>query len=253
MKKVLGELITLDAVNKNNMTTSKSKVGTKKRKKAQPLQGFDASGRISMLLALEPRIMFDGAVLATGAEVLQDTTTQDQATQDQDLQESDADPGAKTYSDPFTDSIDLLSALSTVTAPSDRREIVFIDTSVEDYQTLMEGIDPNAEVILLDSTRDGIEQLAEILGDRSDIDAIHIISHGDQGELRLGTGVLNLASMQGDYADELAIINQALTEEADFLIYGCNFGEGVIGQEAATLLAGLTGADVAASNDLTAG
>ena len=60
-----------------------------------------------------------------------------------------------------------------------------------------------------------------------------------------------MASMQGQYADELAIINQALTDEADWLIYGCNFGEGVIGQEAATLLAELTGAEIAASNDLT--
>ncbi|MCA9468850.1 MAG: DUF4347 domain-containing protein, partial [Nitrospira sp.] len=64
----------------------------------------------------------------------------------------------------------------TVSAPSDRKEIVFIDTSVADYQILLNGIDPNAEAVLLDSTRDGIEQMAEILRDRSDIDAIHLIS-----------------------------------------------------------------------------
>ena len=211
-----------------------------------PSNGLEKAKGLGVLLPLEPRIMFDGAALLTGAEI-----AQDQVTHNQDLQEIDANVEPETFPDPFTDSIDLLAALSTVTAHSDRREIVFIDTSVEGYQTLMEGIDPNAEVILLDSTRDGIEQIAEILRNRSDIDAIHIISHGDQGELRLGTGVLNLASMQGDYTDKLAIINQALTEEADFLIYGCNFGEGDSGQEAATLLAELTGADVAASTDLT--
>ncbi len=201
---------------------------------------------LGILLALEPRIMFDGAAFVTGAEVFQEQAPQDFIFPDTippDNQESTADP--------LTGSIDLYSALSTVSTPSDRIEIVFIDTSVEDFQTLMEGIDPNAEVILLDSTRDGIEQIAEILGERTDIDAVHIISHGDSGELRLGTGVLNLGSMQGEYTDELATINKALTDEADFLIYGCNFGEGEGGQEAASLLAELTGADIAASDDLT--
>ncbi|GJL61425.1 MAG: hypothetical protein NPIRA04_00790 [Nitrospirales bacterium] len=57
--------------------------------------------------------------------------------------------------------------------------------------------------------------------------------------------------MQNEYADELSVIGQALGAEADFLIYGCNFGEGEAGQAAAARLAQLTGADVAASNDLT--
>ena len=172
--------------------------------------------------------MFDGAVIATGAEVVQEQVAQDQVIQEQDQQA--LDPGTKTSFNVLTDSIDLLSALSNSIAPSDRKEIVFIDTNVDDFQTLMEGIDPNAEVILLDSTRDGIEQIAEILGERRDVDAVHIISHGDSGELRVGTGVLNLASMQGEYADELATMNRVLTDEADFLIYGCNFGEGKMGK-----------------------
>ena len=35
------------------------------------------------------------------------------------------------------------------------------------------------------------------------------------------------------------------------MIYGCNFGEGEAGQAAAVRLAELTGADIAASDDLT--
>ena len=57
--------------------------------------------------------------------------------------------------------------------------------------------------------------------------------------------------MSGEYADELAMIGQALSETADILIYGCNFGEGELGKDAATLLAELTGGDVAASTDDT--
>ena len=41
--------------------------------------------------------------------------------------------------------------------------LVFIDSNVEDYQSLISGISPNAKVIILDETRDGIEQITERL------------------------------------------------------------------------------------------
>ena len=226
----------------------KSSLFKKKTKSRRPVGSKTEKG-LGILFPLEPRILFDGAALVTGAEIMQDQSTQDLAVEDQTLQESDL--GAEPVSNPFTDRIDLISALSSLSVPSDRREIIFIDTNVENYQTLLYEIEPHSEAVLLDPMRDGIEQIAEILGERTDIDAVHIISHGDSGELRLGTGVLDLASMQEEYADELATINGALTEKADILIYGCNFGRGALGQEAASLLAKLTGADIAASNDLT--
>ena len=65
----------------------------------------------------------------------------------------------------------------------------------------MEGIDPNAEVILLDSTRDGIEQMAEALNGLTDIDAIHLIAEGNEAELHLGTTFLTQESISGRYAD----------------------------------------------------
>jgi hypothetical protein len=57
--------------------------------------------------------------------------------------------------------------------------------------------------------------------------------------------------MTGTYADDLTTIGRALTADADILVYGCNFGQGTIGQVAATKLTELTGADVAASIDNT--
>ena len=246
MKKLMCQPATMEGVQEKTRTGSNTKSSVKPKKKAKHTDERPLSSVVGDLVALEPRIMFDGAALATGAEVLQDTTTQDATT----IPGVDGETATDSSSAESADEALWSSGLS-LTAPSDRKEIVFIDTGVDDYQALMEGIDPNAEVILLDSTRDGIEQIAEILGERTDIDAVHVISHGDSGELQLGTGVLNITSMQGEYADELATINQALTEEADFLIYGCNFGEGESGVEASTLLAELTGADIAASSDLT--
>ena len=103
----------------------------------------------------------------------------------------------------------------------------------------------------MDLSQDGVEQIAAALEGRENVDAIHILSHGNQGELLLGTGRLNAQTMQGEYADELATIRDALSEDGDILIYGCDFSGGVIGQQAAELLSELTSADIAASDDDT--
>lgn len=135
----------------------------------------------------------------------------------------------------------------------DRSEIVFVDKSVEGYGVLVADlvITNSAEVVFLDQQADGLSQISDLLRDRSDLTAIHIISHGDRGELTLGTATLTASSMANEHADELAIIRAAMSENADLLIYGCRFGEGEIGRAAAATLANATGADVAASDDLT--
>lgn len=132
-------------------------------------------------------------------------------------------------------------------------EIVFVDKSVAGFGVLIADlvITNNAEVIFLDQESDGLSQIAAVLQSRTDITAVHIISHGDQAELTLGTTTLTANSITGEHADELTIISGALTENADLLIYGCSFGEGEDGRAAVQALAKATGADVAASDDLT--
>lgn len=129
--------------------------------------------------------------------------------------------------------------------------LVFIDTSVADYKTLLNGIDPTATVILLDPAKDGVEQIAQAVSQYDNIQAIHIISHGSAGQLNLGSAVLNQATMYGQYADELAGVGGRLSTNADILIYGCNFGQGDLGLQATNTLAALTGADVADSTNNT--
>ncbi|MCP5090943.1 MAG: DUF4347 domain-containing protein, partial [Gammaproteobacteria bacterium] len=139
----------------------------------------------------------------------------------------------------------------TDTAQALTQQIVFLDTAVEDYETLMAGIDPNAEIVLLDTDRDGVEQIAEALEGRSGIDAIHLIAEGNAAELHLGDGFLTQDSISGQYADLFTLIGGNLSENADLLIYGCNFGQGAEGLLAVESLAALTGADIAASDDRT--
>ena len=131
------------------------------------------------------------------------------------------------------------------------KEIAFVDAGIANPDTLIREIDPHVTVVFIDSQRDGVEQIAETLAARKDIDAIHILSHGRSGILDLGTTKLSAASMVSNHADEMAVIRGALSQNADILIYGCNFGQDTHGAKAVELLAMATGADVVASDNLT--
>ncbi len=136
-------------------------------------------------------------------------------------------------------------------ASDETRSVVFVDTSIDGYELLADGIDPTAQVVLLDADQDGVAQIAATLADRSGIDAIHLITHGDVAALQIGTATLTVDVMAETYADELAVIRKALSADADILIYGCDFGRGELGKFAAERLSSLTGADIAASSDPT--
>ncbi len=205
------------------------------------------------IFALEPRIMFDAAGVETAAEIAAENVAEQQAEQalNSDVHPQDSDVHAQAVNHQNEDADELIAALSDLAPTSNRNEIIFIDKSVEDYQSLIAGIGSDAELVFIDSITDGLELIANVLDGRTNVDAIHIISHGNSGELFLGNSTVTQESMQGEFADELATIKTALGEDADILIYGCNFAEGDFGKSAADTLADLTGADVAASDDLT--
>lgn len=134
--------------------------------------------------------------------------------------------------------------LSTIT------NIVFIDAMVRDYQTLIESLPDNSAYFVLDAQKDGIEQIEQFLAGHSNLDAIQILSHGSQGSLYLGNAVLNDNTLK-QYQDQLASIGSHLKDTGDILLYGCNVAKGDTGLQFIDALAKATGADVAASNDVT--
>ena len=131
---------------------------------------------------------------------------------------------------------------------AERVEIIFVDASAEGVVEYLDG--HPGEVHVLDADRDGVEQMAAVLQGRTGITAIHILSHGNPGELRLGSATLTTSSLEGEHADEMAIIAATLSPDADLLLYGCDVAGGG-GAAFIDRLAALTGADVAASTDVT--
>jgi Ca2+-binding RTX toxin-like protein len=123
--------------------------------------------------------------------------------------------------------------------------VVFVDAGVENYQQLVDGVIPTAEVFVLDAAADGIEQISQVLQQRQDVGAVHIVSHGAPGCLYLGNSQLSLDTLNR-YAPQLQ-----QWDVANLLLYGCNVAAGDAGAEFITKLHVLTGAEIAASQTLT--
>ena len=130
------------------------------------------------------------------------------------------------------------------------QSLLFIDGAIADYQQLVAGVSLGTEVYVLDSSQDAVTQITNTLLGRSNVSSLHIVSHGEAGGLNFGSGVLNLTDLP-QYAAQIQSWSQALTDDADILLYGCNVAQGELGKAFVSILSQLTGADIAASNDLT--
>ena len=129
---------------------------------------------------------------------------------------------------------------------------VFIDSRVNDQERLISQFISGTEFSVVDASRNGIEQILGVLSTQSGYDSIQIISHGISGSITIGSTVLNSSNLDF-YAQELSLIGNAMNDNGDLLLYGCKVGAGENGQQFIQTLSQLTGADVAASDDLTGG
>ncbi|PMU07204.1 flagellar hook-length control protein FliK, partial [Pseudomonas sp. FW305-20] len=195
-----------------------------------------------MIMSLEPRMLFDGAVAATVADTAQ---ADSQSTADAAKAPTTDQPAA---SQDTHDQTDATPAPVAVAVPG--QTVVFVDSRVKDAGSLLQGIAPGTQVVQLDASQDGLQQIADYLDGHQGISSVQIIAHGNAGDLWLGNSYLS--------ADNVAARSAVLTEigkdmnvGGDILIYGCYTAEGERGLSFVDSLAQLTGRDVAASSDRT--
>ena len=107
-------------------------------------------------------------------------------------------------------------------AEAPRREIVFVDNQVKDYQQLVAQVRP-AEVIVLDKTRDGLQQIADDAArpQRHRRDPHHRPRRRRQHAPGLGGAERRRARRS---RGQLVAIGAALTAQGDILLYGCDIG-----------------------------
>ncbi len=137
-----------------------------------------------------------------------------------------------------------------------RQEIVFIDASLADADSLLADLQAQRdagrtlEIVRFGAGDDALALIGQTLAGRQGIDAVHVISHGSDGVLQLGAVQLDADTLLRR-AGEIAAWSAALGADADLLLYGCDLAATGLGRELVADLAALTGADVAASIDAT--
>ncbi|TWA60801.1 putative repeat protein (TIGR02059 family), partial [Azospirillum brasilense] len=128
-------------------------------------------------------------------------------------------------------------------------EIAVIDTALDGWRDLQAGLPSGMDAVLIGEGRDGVAVMAQALAGRRGIRALHVLCHGFEGGLQLGTARLDDAAL-GARGAELATIGACLADDGDILLYGCNVASGH-GESFLDALAGITGAAMAASRTLT--
>ena len=122
-------------------------------------------------------------------------------------------------------------------------QLLFIDATVNDIETLLQGTLSGIETHVLSGEQDGVAQITQILQHRPEVNTVHIVSHGSPGCLYLGDNQLSLDTLK-NYASQLQGCSR---ENLNLLLYGCNVAAGDVGEEFLYKLRSLTDAKIAAS------
>ncbi|NJL68672.1 MAG: DUF4347 domain-containing protein [Microcoleus sp. SM1_3_4] len=130
------------------------------------------------------------------------------------------------------------------------RDVLFIDSRVENYSNFVRGIRGETEVYVLDSDIDGVDRITKILANCSNLNSLQIIAHGSPGRVQLGSAELCGGSLE-NYSYLLQEWGKALSERGNILLFACCVAAGEEGKAFARRLSEITGVSVAASESLT--
>ncbi|WP_374489269.1 DUF4347 domain-containing protein [Zoogloea sp.] len=219
----------------SEMARTSAALGEPTESKEQPSAALQAHQRplrsVAQMRALEQRFMFDGAAVVDAAHALPD------ATQTALIPEVSAP---------------VVIRQADASLNNGKKEVAFVDTSVANYKALEAGIQNGIEIVEIDGSKSGLAQIAQWAETHTGFDAAHILSHGADGTIYIGSDTITNTLLQSETAKaELAELGHALKSNGDLLIYGCNVATSQKGQGLIANLSAATGADVAASNDAT--
>lgn len=137
-------------------------------------------------------------------------------------------------------------------ADAPQRDLVIINSSVQNKEQIVEALGENTDVLYLEAGTDPLDAINDFLDANGDVkySAIHIVSHGNAGYFVLNGQIIDADAVMSDPAS-WASIGQHMTADGDIMIYGCNVAGSLDGEMLISNIANLTGADVAASVDDT--
>ncbi|MBE3668648.1 hypothetical protein BOO25_06735, partial [Vibrio navarrensis] len=129
-------------------------------------------------------------------------------------------------------------------------ELIIIDAAVPDKHLFYKSLKNNVEIKEINSQQDGLTQLKDILSNYNGLDALHIVSHAEDGIVYLGNSQITTQRLQEE-VNLFSSLDHALKEGGDVLFYGCNLAQTQKGEALLDLISNNAHVDVAASNDFT--
>ena len=190
----------------------------------------------SFALALEQRILFDGAA---AIDVVDHAQEQEAALA--------ADRQAEHR---LTEGVLPAGEAPPPVAPASSEILLVVDARVADYASLVAQLPPNVALLVIDPAQSGIAAVDNALAELSQVQSVQIISHGETGSFSLGSDRVDAQLLRSRGA-QIAAWGAHLSAEADILLYGCDIAHGETGGKFIAQLAALTGADIAASTNAT--
>ena len=168
-----------------------------------------------------------------------------------DAEEGSADLEAAADAEESDEVLMTTEEVAAAIAEGSRHELVIVSGTVKDSKVIIDSLAEGTEVLVLDNESDVLDQINEYL-DKSAVkyDAIHVVSHGGDGNIVLNSSMIDMESLQADPAS-WAAIGEHIAADGDILLYGCDVARSEDGKAFVHQLAALTGADVAASVDAT--
>ena len=129
------------------------------------------------------------------------------------------------------------------------RQVLFIDSKVQDQETLMKAVLPGTDVFLLNSVQDGVVQMANALKGYSGLASVQVFSDDMPGLLEIGRGPPGSSENVSQFSSEWTSLASSLAKGGDLLLFGSGLGSGSEGRAFVEAISKLTGLDVAASSD----
>jgi len=153
----------------------------------------------SRAVALEPRLLFDGAGAVAAVDGMDDFDFDEQLNDGlvKDVheagseQQSIVNDGDAIEIIDGDDSLHIPSSLGSrlgldteqenILAGTEEQALLMIDSRVDNYELLLENVGSSVQVIVVGEGESGLDVLSNALANSNGYDAIHIISHGTPG------------------------------------------------------------------------
>ena len=134
-------------------------------------------------------------------------------------------------------------------APHSRiTELVVVDAGVLEHEVLHSHARPGIETVVLDRNQDTLAQLLTVLGQYTDLSAVHLVSHGEADALILGGHRIGKDALAA-LPQLMAALNAATRSGADLLLYACNLARD--NDDLLEIVRNTTHLDIAASSNPT--